>query len=380
VEKQAEVQAGVYIPLPGPPPGRPHYPPLFISNERGKLLNMARPKRNFPYLENLLSLPFVRKATLHPAPQPKGSRADGKLELTTPRGRRRLVVEEKASHLSHALVSDLIARSASRANTPLILFAPYVSPEMGALLASHGINFVDRVGNCHLDLGGSYVGHVEGRKPRQSPDLPVGIRAPGFRLVFALLVEPDLLNAPARELARASGVSLGTASNVLRRLEHDRILVRTKSKRHLVRRDDLIERWIAGYAETLRPQTFAGRFQTPDKDPPSLEDRVAGLLSRDERWAWGGAAAAFRLTKHYRSDETVLHVAAASEDLPKRLKAIPHTAGRLILMGVPGPLAFRGQVPHTVHPLLIYTELVLTGSDRAREAASELRERFLLSP
>jgi hypothetical protein len=147
-----------------------------------------------------------------------------------------------------------------------------------------------------------------------------------------------------------------------------------------VKRDDLIERWIAGYAETLRPQIFAGRFQTPDKDPPSLEDRVAGLLGRDESWAWGGAAAAFRLTKHYRSDETVLHVAAASSDLPKRLKAIPHTAGRLILMGVPGPLAFRGQVPHTVHPLLIYTELVLTGSDRAREAASELRERFLVSP
>ena len=178
-------------------------------------------------------------------------------------------------------------------------------------------------------------------------------------------------------MARASGVSLGTASNVVRRLEHDRIVVRTKSKRHLVRRDDLVERWIAGYAETLRPQLLAGRFQTQDEDPPSLEDRVAALLGPDETWAWGGAAAAFRLTKHYRSDETVLHVAAASSDLPKRLRAIPHRAGRLILLGVPGPLAFRGQAPHTVHPLLVYTELVLTGSDRAREAASELRERFL---
>jgi hypothetical protein len=291
-----------------------------------------------------------------------------------------LVVEEKGTHLSQALARDLVARAASRATTPLILFAPYVSREMGALLASHGINFVDRVGNCHLDLGGSYVGHVEGRKQRQSPDVPAGIRAPGFRLVFALLVEPDLLNAPTRELARASGASLGTVSNVLRRLEQDRILVRTKSKRHLVKRDDLIERWIAGYAETLRPQIFAGRFQTPDKDPASLEDRVARLLGRDGTWAWGGAAAAFRLTKHYRSDETVLHVEASSSDLPKRLKAIPDSAGRFILMGVPGPLAFRGQVPHTVHPLLIYTELVLTGSDRAREAASELRERFLASP
>lgn len=203
------------------------------------------------------------------------------------------------------------------------------------------------------------------------------MRAPGFRLVFALLAEPGLVNATVREMARASGVSLGTASNVLHRLEHDRIVVRTKSKRHIVRRDDLVERWIAGYAETLRPQLFAGCFQTPDQDPPSLEERVAGILGPKGTWAWGGAAAAYRLTKHYRSDETVLHVQTASGDLPKRLKALPHRDGRLILLGVPGQLAFRGKLPHTVHPLLIYTELILTGSDRAREAASELRERFL---
>jgi hypothetical protein len=341
---------------------------------------MPQLTRTSPYLENLLSLPFLMNATLKAEPHRKGTRGDAMLELTTPRGHRRLSVEEKGSHLSQALVSDLIARASSRITMPLILFAPYVSPEMAALLVSHGINFVDRAGNCHLDLGGRYVAHVEGRKLRQLPDAPGGTRAPGFRLIFSLLVDQDLLNASTRELARASGVSLGTASNVLRRLEHDRIVVRTKSKRHLVRRDDLMERWIAGYAETLRPQLLAGRFQTPDKDPPTLEDRVAVLLGPDGTWAWGGAAAAFRLTKHYRSDETVLHVEAASSDLPKRLKAIPHSAGRLILLGVPGPLAFRGQVPHTVHPLLIYTELVLTGSDRAREAASELRERFLASP
>ncbi len=338
---------------------------------------MAEDTRTSPYLENLLSLPFLSRASLDPEHRQKRTRGGAILELTTPQGSRRLVVEEKGSHLSQALVSDLIARASSSATRSLILFAPYVSPEMGALLASHRINFVDRAGNCHLDLGGRYVGHVEGRKLRGPSDAPGGMRAPGFRLVFALLVEPDLVSATAREMARASGVSLGTASNVLHRLEHDRIVVRTKSKHHIVRRDDLVERWIAGYAETLRPQLFAGRFQTPDKDPRSLEERVAGILGQEGTWAWGGAAAAYRLTKHYRSDETVLHVQTASGDLPKRLKALPHRDGRLILLGVPGPLAFRGKAPHTVHPLLVYTELVLTGSDRAREAASELRERFL---
>lgn len=287
-----------------------------------------------------------------------------------------MLVEEKGSHLSQALVSDLVARTSRTATTPLILFAPYVSPGMGAQLVSSGINFIDRAGNCHLDLGGSYVAHVEGRKLRRAFDAPGGIRAPGFRLIFALLVDPNLVNASAREIARASGASLGTASNVLRRLEHDRMVVRTKSRRHIVRREDLVERWIAGYAETLRPQLLIGRFETQDTDPRILEERVAGILGEEGTWAWGGAAAAYRLTKHHRSDETVLHVQTSSSDLPRRLKALSHREGRLILLRVPGPLAFRGAMPHTVHPLLIYSELVLTGSDRARETAAEIRERF----
>jgi len=341
---------------------------------------MAAALQPSPYLDNLRSLPFVRSVGLRADRPRSGLAAVGVLELTTPRGKTKLRVEEKTSHLTLGVARDIIARVASRPTPPLILFAPYVSAEMAAVLLRQGINFVDKVGNCHLDLGGSYVAHVEGRKLRRPPDAPGGMRAPGFRLVFALLVEPDLLNSPIRHTAEAAGVSLGTASNVLRRLEHDRMIVRTKSRRHLVRPDELVERWIAGYAETLRPQLFAGRFQTPDEDPPTLEDRVAGMLGQDEAWAWGGAAAAFRLTRHYRSDETVLHVQGPSSDLPKRLKALPHRAGRLILLGVPGPLAFRGNTPRTVHPLLIYTELVLTGSDRAREAASELRERFLSFP
>ncbi len=330
-----------------------------------------------PYLDSLLTLPFVRGASLRVGTGP--GQGDALLELVTPRGRRRLLVEETRSHLSRPLVGDLIARSSPRARTPSILFAPYVSPEMGALLASHGLNFVDRAGNCRLNLGGSYVAHIEGRKPRQRGDSPGGLRGPGFRVVFALLAEPRFLNAPARQLAHDSGVSVGTVSNVLRRLEHDRVIVRTKSMWHLVRRGDLVERWIAGYAEGLRPQLLVGRFQTPDADPPSLEARVSGLLDPGEVWAWGGAAAAYRLTQHYRSHETVLHVVTAPVDLSRRLKALPHGAGPLIILGVPGPIAFLGAAPQTVHPLLVYSELLLTGDDRARRAAAEIRDRFLFS-
>lgn len=338
---------------------------------------MTKELRWSPYIESLRSLPFVRAVTLKATRDHSERAVAGILELTTPRGHRRLAVEEKRSHLGRAVVGDLIAHATARQTPPLILFAPYVSSEMAALLVMGGINFVDRAGNCHLNLGGNYVAHVEGRKARQPFDSPAGMRAPGFRLVFALLVEPELLNAPARDIARAAGVSLGTASNVLRRLEQDRVVVQTKSKRHLVRPDDLAQRWIAGYAETLRAQLFVGRYETPDADPAALENRVAQALGESDGWGWGGGAAAFRLTKHYRGEESVLHLDLALANLPKRFNAIPRRDGPLIVLGVPGPLAFRSRAPRTVHPLLVYTELILTGSERAREAATEIRERFL---
>jgi hypothetical protein len=50
-----------------------------------------------PYLDNLRSLPFVRRVRLLANRPLRGKATDGVLDLTTPRGQRRLRVEEKAS-------------------------------------------------------------------------------------------------------------------------------------------------------------------------------------------------------------------------------------------------------------------------------------------
>jgi hypothetical protein len=151
------------------------------------------------YLDNLRSLPFVHRACLRSDRPGRRTAADGVLELTTPRGHRKLRVEEKTSHLTLAVARDLIARVASRATPPLILFAPYVSAEMAAVLLSHGINFVDTVGNCHLDLGGHYVAHIEGRKLddpwTHEARTPAGV---------CLLVEPEPLNRSTCRIAAAA--------------------------------------------------------------------------------------------------------------------------------------------------------------------------------
>src|SRR5262245_1723517 len=99
-------------------------------------------------------------------------------------------------------------------------------------------------------------------------------------------------------------------------------------------------------------------------------------LDRRVDWRWGGGAAAQRLTRYYRGEKTVVHVAEAPLDLPKLLRAAPDRNGPLTILRVPGPVALKGATAHTVHPLLVYSELLADGSERAIDASERIAERF----
>ncbi len=82
------------------------------------------------------------------------------------------------------------------------------------------------------------------------------------------------------------------------------------------------------------------------------------------------------LTGYYRGEVTVVHV-DQPESVTRRIEMRPSARGNLVLLGAPGPLAYEGPEDHVVHPLLVYSELVASGEDRAREAAEQLRRQFL---
>jgi hypothetical protein len=73
----------------------------------------------------------------------------------------------------------------------------------------------------------------------------------------------------------------------------------------------------------------------------------------------------------------VLHIEVPPADLAKRLRALPAQDGPLTILRAAGKIGFEGILPKTVHPLLVFTELLATGKERAREAAQEIRERYL---
>lgn len=332
-----------------------------------------------PYLERLRDLPFAREVTAAPPTGHGRNGFDAVIRIKTPTGLRRLRAQVKKTHLGYELAAHL-ASEAARTDEPMIVLAPYVAPPLGRYLEEHGLNYVDSVGNCFLSLGSDYVARLEGRRrPPRDPGQTT-LRAPSYQVLFALLAHPELAAAPVRVLAEKAGVGKTAAAEMLRRLEHEGHVGRTRTARLVLEHRRLLERWLTGYADVLRPSLFIGRYHTPDQNPGELETRCESALGEEVRWAWGGGAAAMRLTGYYRGEQSVLCIEDPPHDLARRLKAAPSKQGPLTILRTKGPLMLEGAKPRTVHPLLVYAEMLALPNERATEAAQEVREKFLELP
>lgn len=328
------------------------------------------------YLDLLKGIPFVRAVSVDKRQHENGDfTIDALLKVRTPTGSEQLYCEVKSSNMSRELAAQVVGLA--RQIHPLLVLAPIIGAGIGDFLVENKINFVDLRGNCYLNLGDRYVARIQGQRGEQQATARA-LRTPSYQVLFTILAEPSLLSAPVRALASASGVSRQAVVTLQERLSELGHVV--KGPRGYVWAQAGMRRaldlWLAGYATSVRPSLLVGSYRTQDIDPAALETRIAPILDKCAEWRWGGGAAAYRMTGHFRGEKTVVHVAEASVDLPKKLRAVPDRLGPLSVLRSPGHSGFKGTTVDTAHPLLVYTELLTDGSERAREAAELLAERY----
>jgi hypothetical protein len=258
-----------------------------------------------------------------------------------------------------------------------VLFAPYVPGPIGSHLAAHEVSYVDAVGNCHLETEGrGLLAHVEGKRIARGGSASTGVRLQGYELTFAILAQPDLLREPVRRIAVAAGIGKTAVGNQLQRLAHQGLIARTAKRSAILRRRELLDRWLTAYSDVVRPAWYLGRYRTRASDPEDVERLIASVWGK-RCWALGGGAAAWRMNRFYRGSATVLHVDASPSDELRRLRALPDEQGDLTLLRTPGTAAYAGVEPNLVHPLLVYTELMTSEDPRLRETAEKVRREHL---
>jgi hypothetical protein len=319
-----------------------------------------------PYLQQLDRLPFVKKVAVRPG----RDGADAVLRVTTPGGRVDLEIQLKRSHLT----SGAAAHAEARADQ--LLLAPYIGAPAGEELEGRGIQFLDRSGNCFLQLPTGQVARVQGRTATPKPGRTKARRAPAYKVLFALLAEPELLEQSLRAIASAAGTSRQAVVDAIDRLASEGYLISHGRERRWTDREraPLLERWVEGYQQTVRPRLFFGRFRLREKGPPAVERQLAERLGDQMRY--GGTAGAYRLVGHYRGPLTTIHL-PPTDAMRRTLRVLRADDGELIWLAPLGEVGNRSPDPSTVHPLLIYAELRSDPDPRAQELAAMLQAEHL---
>ena len=261
-----------------------------------------------------------------------------------------------------------------------MIITDYVNPEMAERLRKLDIAFIDTAGNAYLQVplrGHPIYVFVKGNKPPRKPAQQTTRRVfhtAGLKVVFAFLCDPALVTAPYREIARKAGVALGTVDRAITDLkELNYVIERGKQGRRLVKRKELLDRWVANYAERLRPKLVLGNFTAPEQGWwQTILDPLGGFDA-----CWGGEVAAARLTRYLKPEVVTIYVRAGATKLQIKHGLRKDPEGKVELLKTFWDRNFDRDDPNLAPALIVYADLLAIGDPRDIETANLIYEREL---
>jgi len=254
-----------------------------------------------------------------------------------------------------------------------LLLTRYVTPNMAEELRAKGVQFLDSAGNAYLNApplfvfvkGNRPIGAVEGEKTTRA------FQASGLQVLFALLIRPELVAAPFREIASVADVALGTVGWVLGDLKRLGYLVEMgKRGRRLTRRAELLERWITAYPDQLRPKLVIGRFSATS---PKWQDEAGNITTFGA--CWGGEPAAAHLTGLLRHQAATVYIRGDANAFILRNKLRKDPQGNVDILKTFWTVAMQKEYGDQAPPLVVYADLLATADPRNIEIAKVIYEQ-----
>ncbi|WP_196939512.1 type IV toxin-antitoxin system AbiEi family antitoxin [Sphingobacterium pedocola] len=305
-----------------------------------------------------------------PNNDPVDNAVDGVLVIELDGRRIELDTEIRREVRPHQL--KMIANKVGK-ERPLLLLAQNILPKAKERLRAENIAYLDVAGNFFIRYRDIWI-WIEGNKlPKVEKDIPNrAFTAAGLKVLFFLLTEPDALDMPYREIALGANVALGNIPLVINGLKETGFLVKLDKTRYRLRnKRELLDRWIAGYQEILRPKLVIGTFRMPEKH---IDWRQYRLTKGD---FWGGESAAGLLTDYLEPEKLTLYTTVTKLELVKRYRFIPDPKGNVEVLQQFWVDREINWFINQVHPLLTYADLLLTQDPRNIEVAEIIFEKYL---
>lgn len=245
-----------------------------------------------------------------------------------------------------------------------ILLATYLSPSQTLVLRQQGRYYLDTAGNAFVQAAGICL-FIEGQT--LAPASPATSPPTGLRLLYYLLSEPQLIQAPYRTIGQRVGVALGSVSIFFTELRQQGLFHKSPRTLNL---NALLARWVQDYSDVLRPTLNAQCYRWATA--PGIRWAQLPLVTGAY---WGGEPAARLLLQEKRSSPTSFTL--YSPCLPNWGLIPDPSTGPVEILAPPFPLPELAGTKGIAHPLLVYTDLLRSGRTIDQELAKQLRTRHL---
>lgn len=260
-----------------------------------------------------------------------------------------------------------------------ILIARYISVPGKKVFEENHINYLEVSGNCHIETSNGIFFHIKGEKQREDEKEAkhVAFNKNGIKLIYALLLEEQLINEPYRQMADMANISLSTVGGILKDLRKENYILQIdEEKKKLHNKNELLSHWITAFNQKLKPKLFRGRYRFGQDFP---QNSWKGLDLGNFAF-WGGEPAADYYTNFLYPEVWTIYTNLDKRSIIKDLQLRPDPNGMIEVYELFWKLESGLYVEanyKAVNPLLTYAELLGTKEGRNLEVAHRIYETYL---
>ena len=263
----------------------------------------------------------------------------------------------------NAVLSDSL-RIKEITKKPFLLVAQYIYPALSKAFADKGINVLDRNGNCYIKENPVFL-CVRGMKNAPIKEKTGrAFQEAGLKLIFYILTNKENVNLPYRTMQQATGLSLGTIKTVIESLINENYILVTQKGRFLKNREKLLNNWVIGYNQTLKPKRLLGRmsFVTNEKREQWMNVQLPqGIF-------WGGECAAYLKDGFLIPGSYEIYTKEPLNTLLRTGYVMPKEDGEIAVYEIFWDNGVENEIPE----LIVYADLMGSGNSRCIEAAQRI--------
>lgn len=290
----------------------------------------------------------------------KDKGVDGELSIIVNNQKKIFFVEIKKEVKNHQIFKIL---NYENKFTNFLLVAEKLYPKVKKELRENRVNYLEGNGNVYINTDNLllYIDTNEVTKTQKEK----GNRAftkTGLKVIFHFLLNPKLINQTQREIAEVTNVALGNIPLIINGLLETNLIVRLNKNEYVINNyEELLNKWITEFEQTLKPSLFKQRFrfQNKDKDWRTLQLNT-------NKTVWGGEPAGDIITNHLRPEKFILYTKETTKELILNYKLLPDEEGEIAVYDMFWNNDYN---TNTAPNELVYTDLMITDDKRCKETA-----------